>query len=166
MIRIFVDASLKQKTMGIGLFYMNSTHGLPRFSNKHDLTSKIPPNIVKTNTSAVKISDGLMDINRGELGAIYYALDSFRNSNEVLHIYTDSLNTKRMIHGEMRVNKKFHDLLDVTIHTIRNRWNDTRVHWIRGHSNIQGNIIADKMATWGREYGKSYTLPDNAYSEK
>jgi ribonuclease HI len=143
---VYTDGSVQPKKQytGIGLFY-------------NDLS---PKNL------SCRIS-GLSDTNRTELAAIYAAISS-SNFNRDLVIFTDSQCSIDMINNFYNKNKgvktKYKILLDEISQLIDDRYENTILSKVKGHSNIYGNIRADYLAKNAPE-NIYFLLPDITFTE-
>lgn len=128
---VFTDASIRFKKMGIGIFY-----GLEK---------------------SFRVN-GLLDINRAELGAIYGSL-SLIDKDIPLKIYTDSLCCIQMIEKQIKINRKYWDLMD-SINLLKKEREKVVFQKVKAHSGVYGNEVADRLARLGIYSNVTIKLPD------
>lgn len=98
--------------------------------------------------------------NRMELLAVIVALETIKNHNLPVHIYTDSKYvcdaiSKGWLDGWIKVNfkkKKNPDLWQRFV-DIRSKF-DLHLHWVKGHAGHKENERCDVLATEAADYGQ------------
>jgi ribonuclease HI len=128
---VFTDASIYLNKIGIGIFY-----GIEK---------------------SFRIN-GLVDINRAELGAIYASL-CIINRDIPLKIHTDSLCCIQMIEKQIKINRKYWDLMD-SINLLKKEREKVVFQKVKSHSGIYGNEVADRLARLGTYSKITIKLPD------
>ena len=119
---IYTDSSLRRSRLGVGIW------------NKHDKIEQ-----------SYKLS-GLLDINRGELAAIFIAMLSISNKKDI-SIISDSETALSIIRDKKDTCKDKYKILNNSVQFLKSSWKgDISFHKIKGHSGNIGNDYADKLA--------------------
>lgn len=132
--KIFVDASVKEGRVGIGL--------------NHETLRMVE------NYRVVNMQKHRADSNQGELAAIFVAMLDMQRS----HIYTDSQTAINLIRRGT-LDPRFHSLVSCS-RWMMQRNQELRLLKCKGHAGVPGNELADKLAAAGRSSGRDVVLPD------
>lgn len=141
MLNIYSDASVWQsrKSASIGIFVIDDDEN-EYGGNKKFTFEKL---ISEFNTPQENIGPVTV-----ELYALLKSLNLLLDTNADAIIYTDSLTAFELVH-DLAKSKRMYALQSALVELCKQnlmKLHKTEIRWIKGHINIYGNSIADKLA--------------------
>ena len=141
---IYTDASVKGENIRIGALVIDENE------KEYELSKGINIYFTDHDTSSVIVT--------AELYAIYFILNHFKNHTVNITIYTDNMvafeHLNKCVKEKKKHEKRYvqNQLLGDIFDIISN----VDIRWIKGHSHVYGNHIADKLAKQKKDISLIY----------
>ena len=150
---VYTDASvLENGDCGIGILYLDSGY---EKTLKYKYTLKM-----LSNEFADIHNSNVQDV---EMLAIYKSLININGKYDKIVIFSDNKGCVTMLRGNIKQKKKINIskiISNKIIDFVNDNSNNVEYWWVKGHNNIYGNVIVDKIAgEVSRDVNFPYSIP-------